>query len=182
MRDLFNIPNLISFGRGLMVPCSFWLYLENHNAALFVALTILIIALDGLDGIVARKLNQATVFGAKIDIALDRVVELAYWYFFAYLGVLHIWVFWFFLVRGVTVDYLTRNEAKPLGMSFLRSSRFMRGAYGTLKLLSFALLILIPDYLIAGINLSQAISYLTVVVCALRALPVLMDCFAFGSQ
>ncbi len=170
----FTLPNLICYFRVLLVPYAFWQFLANHNATLLALLTLVVIALDGIDGIVARKLNQATEFGAKLDIFADRLVELAYWYFFAYIGVLHIWVFWFFLVRGITVDYLSRKESKPLGMSFLRSSRFMRGAYGTLKLLSFALLILIPSYSISGVNISLVVTYLTVFICALRALPVLI--------
>ncbi len=173
MPSLTNLPNLICYFRVLLVPYAFMEFLANHNAAQFALLTLVVIVLDGVDGIVARKLNQATEFGAKLDIFADRLVELAYWYFFAYIGVLHIWVFWFFLVRGVAVDYLTRRDSKPLGDSFLRSSRFMRGAYGTLKLLSFALLILIPAYTISEINLSLVVTYLTVFICALRALPVL---------
>jgi len=173
MRDVFNLPNLICYFRVLLIPYSFSLYLADHDAVLFAMLTLAIIALDGVDGIVARKLNQATEFGAKLDILADRIAELAYWYFFAYIGVLHIWVFWFFLVRGIAVDYLTRKDSKPLGNSFLRSSRFMRGAYGTLKVISFVLLILVPSYSWAGINISHLVTYLTVLVCALRALPVL---------
>jgi CDP-diacylglycerol--glycerol-3-phosphate 3-phosphatidyltransferase len=157
------------------VPYAFFQFLDNANAAQFALLTLVVIALDGVDGIVARKLNQATEFGAKLDIFADRIVELAYWYFFAYIGVLHIWVFWFFLIRGLAVDYLSRKNTKPLGDSFLRSSRFMRGAYGTLKLLSFALLILIPSYSLSGVNISLLVTYLTVFICALRALPVILS-------
>ncbi len=171
----FNLPNLICYLRVLLLPYAFSLYLSDHNAAVFAILTLAVIALDGVDGIVARKLNQATEFGAKLDIFADRLVELAYWYFFAYIGVLDIWVFWFFLIRGLVVDYLSRKDTKPLGNSFLRSSRFMRGAYGTLKLISFVLLILIPTYSWFDMNISHLITYLTVLVCALRAVPVILD-------
>ncbi len=171
----FNLPNLICYLRVLLVPYAFSLYLSDHNAAVFAILTLAVIALDGVDGIVARKLNQATEFGAKLDIFADRLVELAYWYFFAYISVLPIWVFWFFLIRGLVVDYLSRKDTKPLGNSFLRSSRFMRGAYGTLKLISFVLLILVPAYSWLDMNISHLITYLTVLVCALRALPVILD-------
>ncbi len=168
MEKLLNVPNCISIFRTFLVPYSFWFFVQNQNQYIFFAITCLVIALDGLDGIAARKLNQATVFGAKLDIFCDRFVELAYWLFFAYIGVLHVWVFWFFLCRGLLVDYLSSKSDKPLGDSFLRSSRFMRMLYGSLKLLSFSLLILTPTLWLAHI-----VTYATVLVCFLRAIPVL---------
>lgn len=171
---MFNFPNFISVFRVLLAFYAFWFFYTGQDKMVFFALTVIVIALDGLDGIIARKLNQATELGAKLDVYSDRIVELAYWLFFSFIGVLHIWVFLFFLIRGLVVDYLSRKNTKPLGDSFLRSSRFMRAAYGVLKLLSFLLLILFPLEL-----WTQLIVYLTVLVCFLRAIPVLQD--SFGS-
>ncbi len=39
-------------------------------------LLILIMALDGLDGYVARKRDEATVFGSIFDVAIDRVLDI----------------------------------------------------------------------------------------------------------
>jgi len=50
----------------------------------------------------------------------------------------------------------------------------MRASYGTLKLLSFALLILCPFYELLGLNLACLITWLTVLICFLRAVPVFM--------
>lgn len=152
---------------------AFWHFLFNNNQWYFLILTIIIVSLDAVDGIIARKLNQASPLGAKIDILADRITELSYWLFFAFLGLIGYWVFGFFLIRGLVVDYLTRNQDKPLGDSWLRSSRFMRGAYGTLKTLSFCLLIIAPNFIYWDINWTQGIVYLTVVICFLRAWPVL---------
>lgn len=171
--DYFNLPNLISYFRVALIPFAFWLYLSNHNAYIFVTLSIIIIGLDALDGIIARKLQLCTEFGAKLDIFTDRITELSYWYFFAHLGLLPFWIFYFFLIRGLIVDYHSRHHSKPLGNSFLRSSRIMRALYGSLKLLSFIFLILIPHYSVEGINLALGVTYLTVLICALRALPTL---------
>lgn len=172
MKIWFTLPNIISYIRVILMFFAFWNFSQDANRIIFLILTIIVVALDGLDGIIARKFNQATPLGAKIDIFCDRLTELGYWYFFGYLGLIGFWVFWFFLLRGMAVDYLTRKSSKPLGESWLRSGRFMRASYGTLKLLSFALLILCPFYEIYGLNIASLCTWLTVLVCFLRALPV----------
>ena len=44
-----------------------------------VFLTLFVIILDGLDGVVARALNEQSKFGSVFDILGDRVVENLYW-------------------------------------------------------------------------------------------------------
>lgn len=171
---MLNIPNSISFFRVALAIFSVFFYLSNSNNLIFLSLTIIVIALDGLDGIIARKLNQCTDFGAKLDIYADRFVELMYWFFFCYLALIPYWVFGFFLIRGLAVDWLNRNK-KGLGESWLRSSRFMRAFYGVIKLLSFLLLIIQPEINLAGLNISVLLTYLTVAVSALRALPAFFE-------
>lgn len=169
IKNYFTIPNIICYFRVLLCFYSCYFFLENQNNLFFSVLIIVVVALDGLDGILARKLNQATPLGAKIDILADRITELTYWFFFAYLGYVGFWVFGFFLVRGVLVDWLSRKSDKPLGDSWLRSSRIMRASYGTLKVLSFVLLALSPENFLV-----KSVVYLTVLICFLRALPVLL--------
>lgn len=168
MKDYFTIPNLICYFRVLLCFYSCYFFLETQSNYWFSALIIIVIALDGLDGILARKLNQATALGAKIDILSDRIVELVYWFFFAYLSYVGYWIFGYFLVRGFLVDWISFKTDKPLGDSWLRSSRFMRAFYGTLKVLSFILLAAFP-----GSIFTVLIVYLTVLVNFLRAYPVL---------
>jgi phosphatidylglycerophosphate synthase len=179
---MINVPNIISVFRAILALYGFWLFYNSGDQLCFLFITLWVIVLDGLDGILARRLGQATPFGAKLDIFCDRLTELAYWLFFAWLGCLHIWVFWFFLIRGILVDYLTRKSDAPLGTSFLRSGRPMRAIYGTLKLLSFSALIIIPDLQIAGFNLSHLLVYVTVLICFLRALPVLFSVKQIASE
>ncbi len=170
---LWTWPNFISLFRVVLMFYSFWDYYNHSSEIVFLILTFFVIVLDGLDGIVARKLNQCSPLGAKVDILADRITELAYWLYFGYLGYIGYWVFWFFLIRGILVDYLTRHDDKPLGESFLRSSRFMRFLYGSLKLMSFVMLIILPHYHYSGINITYSLVLATVIVCFLRAYPVL---------
>src|SRR5690606_40605745 len=115
-------------------------------------LLLLIIALDGLDGYVARRRGEASAFGAIYDIAVDRVVENVLWLVLAHLGLVPIWVAIVFLTRGCIVDAVRYGKVASghavfsmqsrIG-AFLVASRFMRGLYGTLKAVTFGWLFLI---------------------------------------
>ena len=74
--DKINLPNSISVFRVLMTFYGFWLFAQNGNQFTFLLITFASIILDGIDGIVARKLKQDTPFGAKMDIYSDRLVQL----------------------------------------------------------------------------------------------------------
>ena len=166
----FNIPNLVCYTRVLLCWFSMWLFLQNSSELIFLVTTLLVMLMDALDGFLARLLNQATEFGAKLDIYSDRLIELSYWLFFAIINRLCIWIFVIFLIRGIAVDYLSFKRKEALGDSWLRSSRFMRFVMGLTKILSFIALIIAPDHL-----LTQIFVYLAVISNLLRALPVLFS-------
>lgn len=117
-------------------------------------LTIIVIALDGLDGYVARKFNESSKLGSVLDILGDRIVENAYWIVFAVLGWVGAWLPIVVLSRGMITDSL-RSIALAEGETafgetsmiknkignFITASRFSRGAYGGAKALAFILMI-----------------------------------------
>ena len=79
----YNIPNLISFFRILLVPCLVAIYfLPNSYLSLyekdFIATAIFILAAlsDWLDGYLARSLNQTSKFGAFIDPVADKFIVI----------------------------------------------------------------------------------------------------------
>lgn len=135
-----------------------WSIAEKHQASLYISaffLTIIVIALDGLDGYVARKLNESTKLGSVLDILADRIVENAYWVAFAVLGWVGVWIPIVVLSRGIITDGLrsialaegytafgeTSMIKNKLG-NFITASRFSRGAYGGAKALAFMLMII----------------------------------------
>ena len=67
-------------------------------------LLLLIIALDGVDGYVARRRGETSAFGAIFDIAVDRVVENVLWVVLAHLDLVPVWVAIVFITRGSIVD------------------------------------------------------------------------------
>ena len=157
-------------------------------------LTAIVIWFDGLDGYVARKFNEASKFGAMLDILCDRIVECIYWIVFASLGWISLWVPIIVVTRGLITDGL-RSLAMEQGYTafgsstmmqskigkFIVASNFCRFTYAVTKALAFAFLILakVPG----GLNgVSEIISpwaygcaYVAVVFCVVRGIPVILE-------
>jgi phosphatidylglycerophosphate synthase len=175
---------------------------ERSIAADFVAvaLTIVAIVLDGVDGYVARARSLATPMGAQLDILGDRVVENLFFTFFAVSGLISLWIPILFFVRGTLTDFIrslaartSRSGFGPGGMIETRwgralvASRASRGAYATLKCICFCYLgMLLPlahlpaAWLNAGLrltllNIGHLLVTVTVIACVLRAVPVLWE-------
>ena len=199
------MANLITLSRLLLLivvvliayqPYSYW-HIVN------VALLILVFVSDGLDGYVARKRGEASVFGAMFDIASDRITELTMWIVLVDLGIVPVWVPLVFIIRGTIVDTIRANQVTtahetpfsmlqtPLG-KWLVAGKFMRIFYAALKATTFCWLLLIqplpvllpaiwPDWswLLEGIG--NVLVYLSVLTCVIRGLPVIME-FAYKEK
>lgn len=74
--NAMNIPNTLTIFRILLVPV-FIILLINNN--LWMALMIFILAgiTDGLDGLIARVLNQRTLIGAYLDPIADKFLLIS---------------------------------------------------------------------------------------------------------
>jgi CDP-diacylglycerol--glycerol-3-phosphate 3-phosphatidyltransferase len=165
-----------------------------------VALTIAAIALDGVDGYIARTRGMATPLGAQLDILGDRVVENLFFTFFAVAGLVSLWLPILFFVRGTLIDFL-RGLASRAGRSgfanrsmletgwgrALVASRASRAAYAIVKCVCFCYLgLLLPvarwqaDWLDAGVRHSlllggQMLGAAAGVFCVVRAMPVIWE-------
>src|ERR1700676_2737512 len=118
-----------------------------------VALTVAAIALDALDGHIARRKKMATPVGAQLDILGDRVIENMFFTYFAVVGMVSVWLPMLFFARGAATDFL-RGLAMKAGYSgwganaMLRSgwakalvaSRWSRGLYAAMKCACFCYL------------------------------------------
>lgn len=76
---MWNIPNLLTAFRILLIPVFLVVfYLPYEHAHFFSALIFVIAAItDGLDGWIARKFNQLTKFGAFFDPVADKIMIAA---------------------------------------------------------------------------------------------------------
>lgn len=170
------------------------LFVPTKNVYIFATImTAIIIWMDGLDGYVARKFNEASKLGAVLDILSDRVVEMVYWIAFCALGWLPVWVPLIVVVRGTITDGL-RSIALEQGFTafgsstmmqskvgkFIVASNFSRFTYAITKALAFVLMIAgnIPvEYQYKSVILAAGLtcSYIAVVFCVVRGVPVVIE-------
>ena len=175
-----------------------------------VGLTVASIALDALDGHIARTKKLATPVGAQIDILGDRMIENVYFTYFAVVGMVSLWLPVFFFARGAATDFLC-GLAMRAGHSGwganamlqtwwgrgLVASRWSRGLYAAMKCLCFCYLGLElaltrgPVALIGELGADAQIvlstgglvlTWATAGFCLVRGLPVLVEGWKYFAE
>src|SRR5215470_16233510 len=75
-KQVFNLPNNLTYGRLVAVPVVAALLLWGGNAARWVALLLFIVAAitDFFDGYLARKWGQQSALGRMLDPIADKVL------------------------------------------------------------------------------------------------------------
>ena len=76
IKVIFYIPNIIGYLR-LVILLYSWINWSHPTT--FLALFILSASLDFVDGIVARRLDQTSEFGAWLDVVLDNISRSMIW-------------------------------------------------------------------------------------------------------
>jgi CDP-diacylglycerol--glycerol-3-phosphate 3-phosphatidyltransferase len=161
------------------------------------ALVLILILMDTLDGIVARRRGETGMLGSKLDIAVDRIVELVMWVVYANLGLISVAIPIIFIIRGGLVDTI-RSFSLVFGeTSFgmmqtkwgqrLVASGFMRSLYGIAKASAFCMLALALGLrgLWAGTPsagtaeaiwvVAVVLSWIATAICVIRGAPVLIE-------
>ena len=210
-RRLGWTPNRITVARVAVGFCAVALFGRGSWANLAaVALTVASIALDALDGHIARKKKLATPLGAQLDILGDRMIENVYFTYFAVVGMVSLWIPVLFFSRGAAVDFL-RSLALKAGKSgwgpnamlgswwarALVASRWSRGLYAAMKCACFCYLglelaltrgpvallgVLSADAHSALRTGAHLLAWLTTGFCVTRGLPVLLEGWKYVSS
>src|SRR5215470_17902264 len=197
-------PNKVTVLRVAVGFAAVSLFGRGKWANLFaIVLTVAAIALDALDGHIARKKQLETPIGAQLDVLGDRMIENVYFTYFAVVGMVSLWLPVLFFARGATTDFL-RGLAMKAGHSgwgtnsmletwwgrALVVSRWSRGLYAGMKCLCFCYLglelaltrgpvallsRLVGDRYAIMRTGALALTWTTAVFCLLRGLPVLME-------
>jgi CDP-diacylglycerol--glycerol-3-phosphate 3-phosphatidyltransferase len=199
------MANLITLSRLLLLVIVVALAYAPPSALQLanVPLLILVFVTDGLDGWVARRRGEESLFGAMFDIAGDRIVELTLWIVLADLDLVPVWVPLVFVVRGTVVDAIRASQTKRRGQSpfalmesplgrWLVAGKFMRIFYAVLKAHAFCWLLLIQPLpvLAPGLwadwggllaSIGAVLVYLSVAICLVRGVPVIAE-FAYAER
>lgn len=149
-----------------------------------VGLILAGLALDTVDGMVARKTRQISLIGSVLDIAADRTYELVLWVCFADLRMIPVAIPVIVLARTALTDALRsvgvgqgiapfQQHRTALGR-FLVASTPMRVGYQLSKTTAFAGLGLVRALdATALLPALRATAWVAVGICVLRGLPVL---------
>ena len=197
-------PNQVTVARivAAFAAVALFTFFGDLRAADIAAVLLIVaaIALDGVDGYLARTRGMATPLGAQLDILGDRVVENLFFTFFAVAGLVSLWLPILFFVRGALIDFL-RGLASRVGRSgfgdrsmletwwgrALVASRASRAAYAILKCVCFCCLgLLLPvarwqaEWLDVGVRHSlllagRSLAGAAAVFCVVRAVPVVWE-------
>jgi CDP-diacylglycerol--glycerol-3-phosphate 3-phosphatidyltransferase len=161
------------------------------------AIVLFLIFMDTLDGVVARRRQEVGMLGSKLDIAVDRIVELVLWVVYAHLGLISVAIPIIVIIRGGLVDTVRGFSLVWGETSFgmmqtkwgrrLVASGFMRSLYGLTKAAAFCLLALALGLrglwrdtgranLAEGVwHVAVILSWIATAICVLRGAPVLVE-------
>jgi len=177
----------------LLIIVVLMLYLGGGGGR-FVAvpLIFILIMLDTLDGIIARRRGEQSLFGSALDIAADRAVEIVLWVTYAHQRLIPVAIPITVVIRGALTDSFRgialRNGQSAHSMMrsrighWLVASAAMRSGYSVAKTCAFLLLALALALGTTGqrwehsVRLAGTIfAWLSLALCLLRGLPVIAE-------
>lgn len=95
---IFNLPNVITLLRLAAVPVVAWLIVQQRWEAAFWLFLAAAVS-DGLDGLLARRLNQMTQLGATLDTIADKALSVTTLVLLTRDGAIPLWVALAILMR-----------------------------------------------------------------------------------
>lgn len=99
---VLNLPNVITLLRIVAVPVVAWLILQQRwEAACWLFLVAAVS--DGIDGLLARWLNQLTQIGAALDTVADKALGLVTLVMLTQAGAIPLWVTLAILLRDSVI-------------------------------------------------------------------------------
>jgi cardiolipin synthase (CMP-forming) len=134
-KEIITIPNMLGFYRLFMFPVILYFILSGKES-LFAIFLVINLLTDVADGIIARRFNLVTDFGAKLDSMADNFT-----YLLAFLGLIvfklddfmpHILSFalWFFLMLStVIVSLIKFKRFSSFHLYSFKIGGYIQGAF-----------------------------------------------------
>jgi CDP-diacylglycerol--glycerol-3-phosphate 3-phosphatidyltransferase len=113
LKEFWNLPNMLTMARILVIPLFVWLTYEGDPWSSVMAASIFTLAAvtDVIDGFLARRWNQITVTGKLLDPLADKLIVAAALVMMVRLGRIHAWVVIVLLSREFIVTGLRQVAA-----------------------------------------------------------------------
>jgi len=172
-----NLPNIITISRLLLTPYIVWLILSENYFLGFLFFVISGIS-DGLDGLIAKKLNQKTLLGSYLDPIADKLLIVSSIVLLGYNGHVPIWLVIIIVSRdiailgAVIISWMLNTNLKIEPLIISKINTFLQIFYITLTfatvlnanyLINFQNLAFVTTtYLIAFTTILSWISYLRI--------------------
>ena len=121
-----TLPNAISLARLILVPVFAWLQIAERPLAALVVFIVAAVS-DGIDGLLARLLDQRTALGAILDPLADKLLGFTALLLLVVSGDLPLWLLGFSLLRDLVVfgvSVSTRIADLPLSAAPTRISKY----------------------------------------------------------
>ena len=100
---ILTVPNLLTLSRLVALPVVIVLSRSGFATASVLVFVVAMLT-DGLDGVLAKRLNQRSVFGLYLDPVVDKIVLLALFYHLALADILVPAVAHLFLARELLLN------------------------------------------------------------------------------
>ena len=116
-QDVWNLPNLLTMGRIVMIPLVLWLLSRGTPGdCAWAAIAYGVAAItDLLDGYLARKMNVVSVFGKFVDPLADKLIVMATLVWMVPMGRIPQWAVVLLLAREISITGL-RSIASSEGV------------------------------------------------------------------
>lgn len=113
LQELWNLPNMLTMGRILVIPLFVYLTYEGDpwSSVMAASLFTLAAVTDVIDGFLARRWNMITVTGKLLDPLADKLIVAAALVMMVRLGRIHAWVVIVLLSREFIVTGLRQVAA-----------------------------------------------------------------------
>ncbi len=187
----FSLANLITILRFPLLAAVVTLLYQQSDPLRLVAVILIAVLMfmDTLDGVVARRRHEESLMGSALDIAADRAVEIVLWVVFAHLRLIPVIIPLVVIIRGTLTDSI-RAVAAQRGLSahrmmssslgrWLVASPPMRTGYSLVKIVAFLALAWSLQRGAAGTQAAYQTglyaAWLAMALCIIRGLPVLWE-------
>ncbi len=141
--------DLLTLFRTALIFVVVYFVLIKFNVLLTLFIILLMFGLDGIDGIVARYEIKSgkpkSKYGARLDVAGDRVIEFVFWILFVYIHLIPMFILLLIVFRHSFADAFmaakgTSSKMKTKFARFVYSSNIGRGGVNVVKIITFSYL------------------------------------------